>query len=153
MTNPIVADNKPISVNLNQGEEYYFCACGRSSNQPFCDGSHKGTSITPKAFTADKDEEAYLCQCKHTGNAPYCDGTHKQFSNEHVGKEGPGVDKNSGDVPVATPTPEEPTVAFIHQLAREGLSKLGHHGPMTSMGVPRNELPHWVQMVSPFPIV
>ena len=143
MTNPIVADNKPIAVNLNQGEEYYFCACIRSSNQPFCDGSHKGTSITPKAFTADKDEEAYLCACKHTGNAPYCDGTHKQFSNEQVGKDGPGVDKNSAGAPAATPTPEEPTVAFIHQLAREGLSKLGHHGPMTSMGVPRNELPHW----------
>ena len=143
MTDPIVADNKPIAVNLNQGEEYYFCACGRSANQPFCDGSHKGTSITPKAFTVDKNEEAYLCACKHTSNAPYCDGTHKQFSNEQVGKEGPGVEKNVGAAPVATPTPEEPTVAFIHQLAREGLSKLGHHGQMTSMGVPRNLLPHW----------
>ncbi len=143
MTNPVVADNKPIAVNLKQGEEYYFCTCGGSSNQPFCDGSHKGTSFTPKAFTADKDEEAYLCACKHTGNAPFCDGTHKQFSNEQVGKEGPGVDKNSTGLPAATPTPEEPTVAFIHQLAREGLSKLGHHGPMTSMGVPRSELPHW----------
>lgn len=143
MSNPIVADNKPIAVNLNQGEEYYFCVCGRSANQPFCDGSHKGTSFTPKAFKVDKDEEAYLCACKHTGNAPYCDGTHKKFSAEEVGKESPGVEKNVGAAPVATPTPEEPTVAFIHQLAREGLSKLGHHGPMTSMGVPRNLLPHW----------
>ena len=143
MSNPIVADNKPIAVNLNQGEEYYFCVCGRSANQPFCDGSHKGTSFTPKAFKVDKDEEAYLCACKHTGNAPYCDGTHKKFSAEEVGKEGPGVEKNVGAAPVATPTPEEPTVAFIHQLAREGLSKLGHHGQMTSMGVPRNLLPHW----------
>ena len=143
MTNPIVADNKPKAVNLKQGEEYYFCVCGRSANQPFCDGSHKGTSFTPKAFNVEKDEEAYLCACKHTGNAPYCDGTHKKFSAEEVGKEGPGIDKNVGAAPVATPTPEEPTVAFIHQLAREGLSKLGHHGPMTSMGVPRNLLPHW----------
>ena len=143
MTNPIVADNKPKAVNLKQGEEYYFCVCGRSANQPFCDGSHKGTSFTPKAFKVEKDEEAYLCACKHTGNAPYCDGTHKKFSAEEVGKEGPGVEKNVGAAPVATPTPEEPTVAFIHQLAREGLSKLGHHGQMTSMGVPRNLLPHW----------
>ncbi len=60
-----------------------------------------------------------------------------------MGKEGPGIDLSSSGAPVATPTPEEPTVAFIHQLAREGLSKLGHHGPMTSMGVPRNQLPHW----------
>ena len=143
MSNPIVADNKPKAVNLKQGEEYYFCVCGRSANQPFCDGSHKGTSFTPKAFKVEKDEEAYLCACKHTGNAPYCDGTHKKFSAEEVGKEGPGIDKNVGAAPVATPTPEEPTVAFIHQLAREGLSKLGHHGQMTSMGVPRNLLPHW----------
>jgi methylamine---glutamate N-methyltransferase subunit C len=143
MTNPIIADSKPIAVNLKQGEEYHFCTCGRSSNQPFCDGSHKGTSFTPKAFTADKNEEAYLCACKHTSNAPYCDGTHKQFSNEQVGKEGPGVNEKKSGAPAAIPTSEEPTVAFIHQLAREGLSKLGHHGPMTSMGVPRNELPHW----------
>jgi len=143
MSNPIIADNKPIAVTLKQGEEYYFCTCGRSSNQPFCDGSHKGTSFTPKPFTADKDEEAYLCQCKHTGNAPFCDGTHKKFTADQVGKEGPGIDKNNSKAPIATPTPEEPTVAFIHQLAREGLSKLGHHGPMTSMGVPRNKLPHW----------
>ncbi len=146
MTNPIIADSKPIAVNLKQGEEYYFCTCGRSSNQPFCDGSHKGTSFTPKAFTADKNEEAYLCACKHTSNAPYCDGTHKQFSNEQVGKEGPGVNEKKSGAPAATPTSEEPTVAFIHQLAREGLSKLGHHGPMTSMGVPRNELPHWDEL-------
>lgn len=141
--NATIAGIKPIAVELKTGEEYYFCTCGRSSNQPFCDGSHQGTSFTPKAFTVGKDEKAYLCACKHTGNAPFCDGTHKKFTTEQVGKEGPGIDKNSSGVPTATPTPEEPTVAFIHQLAREGLSKLGHHGPMTSMGVPRNELPHW----------
>ncbi|MGB1257849.1 MAG: glutamate synthase-related protein, partial [Thiolinea sp.] len=144
MSNPVIADNKPKAVSLKKGEEYYFCACGKSANQPFCDGSHAGTEFKPKAFTAEDDGEAYLCVCKHSANQPFCDGTHKQFSVEQVGKEGPGVsagDKNAA--PVATPTPEEPTVAFIHQLAREGLSKLGHHGPMTSMGVPRNELPHW----------
>ncbi len=103
MSNPIVADNKPKAVNLKQGEEYYFCVCGRSANQPFCDGSHKGTSFTPKAFKVEKDEEAYLCACKHTGNAPYCDGTHKKFSAEEVGKEGPGVEKNVGAAPVLHP--------------------------------------------------
>lgn len=143
MSHPVIADNKPSAVKLKKGEEYYFCTCGRSNNQPFCDGSHQGTSFTPKAFTADKDEEAYLCACKHTGNAPFCDGTHKKFTAEQIGKEGPGVEKNSGGAPTAVPTTEEPTVAFIHQLAREGLSKLGRHGPMISMGVPRHELPHW----------
>ena len=91
MSQPIIADNKPIVVNLAKDKTYYFCACGRSKSQPFCDGSHKSTSITPKPFTAEKDGEAYLCQCKHTKNTPYCDGSHKAFSADQVGKEGPGV--------------------------------------------------------------
>lgn len=142
MDRPVIADNKPIKVTLNKDEKYFFCTCGCSSNQPFCDGSHKGTSFTPKAFTADKDEDAYLCTCKHTANTPFCDGTHKQFTAEQIGQEGPGLVQQQSS-PSATPTPEEPTVALIHQLAREGLSTLGHHGPMTSMGVPRHQLPHW----------
>jgi len=104
MSNPIIADNKPKAVSLKQGEEYNFCVCGRSNNQPFCDGSHKGTLFSPKVFTADKDKETYLCACKHTGNAPFCDGTHKQFSDEQVGKEGPGVGKNKSGAPVTKPT-------------------------------------------------
>ncbi len=140
---PIIADNKPKKVHLNKGEEYYFCVCGRSKKQPFCDGSHAGTSFKPKAFTAESSGDAYLCACKHTKNAPFCDGTHKQFSANLVGKEGPGASNDSNDLAAAIPTIEEPTVAFIHQLAREGLSTLGHHGPMTSMGVPRHLLPHW----------
>jgi len=143
MSNPIIADNKPKQVTLNKDEEYYFCVCGRSKSQPFCDGSHAGTSFEPKIFTAEQNGEAWLCACKQTKNAPYCDGTHKQFSDEQVGQEGPEKQIETSELPVATPTPEEPTVAFIHQLAREGLSKLGHHGPMTSMGVPRHKLPHW----------
>lgn len=144
MSSPIVADNKPIKVTLEKGNEYYFCTCGRSNNQPFCDGSHAGTDFKPKAFKAEEDGDAYLCACKHTANQPFCDGSHKQFTTDQIGAEGPGVQKISvNQMPDAKPTPEEPTVAFIHQLAREGLSKMGHHGPMTSMGVPRNELPHW----------
>ena len=91
MNNPIIADNKPIKVILKKNQEYYFCTCGRSNSQPFCDGSHKGTSFSPLAFKAEKDGEAFLCACKHTANAPYCDGTHKQFTNEQIGKEGPGI--------------------------------------------------------------
>jgi glutamate synthase domain-containing protein 2 len=143
MTKPIIADNKPKKVALKQGEEYHFCACGRSKNQPFCDGSHAGTNFKPKAFTADETGDAYLCQCKHTGNSPFCDGSHKQFAEEQIGKEGPGVKMQAATIPLASATKEEPTVEFIHQLARDGLSKMGHHGPMTSMGVPRHQLPHW----------
>ena len=143
MSNPVVADNKPVKVNLSKGQEYHFCTCGRSKSQPFCDGSHAGTSFTPKVIVADDDGDAYLCACKHTGNAPFCDGTHKQFSADDIGKEGPGVTSKPSELPKAKSTIEEPTVEFIHQLAREGLSKLGHHGQMTSMGVPRHQLPHW----------
>jgi glutamate synthase domain-containing protein 2 len=143
MTKPIIADIKPKKVSLNQGEEYYFCACGQSKNQPFCDGSHAGTNFKPKAFTAEETGDAYLCQCKHTANSPFCDGSHKQFDANQIGKEGPGVQIQVANMPIASATKEEPTVEFIHQLAREGLSKMGHHGPMTSMGVPRNQLPHW----------
>ncbi|GEA60155.1 glutamate synthase-related protein [Vibrio comitans] len=143
MNKPVVADNKPKKVELTKGEEYYFCTCGRSKNQPFCDGSHAGTGFKPKSFTAEESGDGYLCQCKHTANAPFCDGSHKQFTAEQVGKEGPGVQVQQSEIPIAVATTEEPTVEFIHQLARDGLSKLGHHGPMTSMGVPRHLLPHW----------
>ena len=90
MNKPIVTDNKPVKVSLTQGEEYYFCACGRSQNQPFCDGSHAGTDFKPKVFAAEESGDAYLCQCKHTENSPFCDGSHKQFDAAQIGKEGPG---------------------------------------------------------------
>lgn len=140
---PIIANNSPAEVELNKGNKYFFCACGRSKKQPFCDGSHVATSLKPKVFIAESSGSAYLCACKHTNNAPFCDGTHQQFTADMVGKEGPGLIKTGDAVPRAVATTEEPTVAFIHQLAREGLSKLGRHGPMVSMGVPRHQLPHW----------
>ncbi len=140
---PIVANNEPAKVSLEQGKEYHFCMCGRSRSQPFCDGSHAGTGFTPKAFVAAESGEAFLCQCKHSGNLPFCDGTHLQFSPQQVGEEGPGPAAMADGTPPARATPEEPTVEFIHQLAREGLSKMGQHGPMTAMGVPRSQLPHW----------
>ncbi|MBE4202112.1 glutamate synthase [Vibrio parahaemolyticus] len=99
--------------------------------------------MKPMSFTAEKDEDAYLCQCKHTANAPFCDGTHKRFTAEQVGKEGPDQKREKSEKLAAANTQEEPTLEFIHQLAREGLSKLGHHGPMAAMGVPRHLLPHW----------
>ena len=86
MTKPIIAAIAPKKVSLNQGEEYYFCTCGRSNNQPFCDGSHAGTDFKPKAFTAQESGDTYLCQCKHTANSPFCDGSHKQFDKEQVAK-------------------------------------------------------------------
>ncbi|MBD3894993.1 CDGSH iron-sulfur domain-containing protein [Halomonas sp. ML-15] len=148
MSQPIIADNKPAKVSLKKGEEYAFCMCGRSDDQPFCDGSHSGTGITPKMFKADKDGDAFLCQCKQTQDAPFCDGTHKQFSDDEVGRESGQreagySEQGSGGQPAPKASEEEPTVEFIHQLAKEGIEGVGHHGPMTAMGVPRHTLPHW----------
>lgn len=79
MSEPEIAQKAPYAADVEQGKTYYWCACGRSKNQPFCDGSHKGTDFTPVAFTAEKTEKAYLCGCKRTSNQPFCDGTHKSL--------------------------------------------------------------------------
>jgi CDGSH-type Zn-finger protein len=76
MSNPSIAQREPYPVELEAGKRYAWCACGLSSNQPFCDGSHAGSGITPTVFTAEETKAAYLCGCKHTGNKPFCDGTH-----------------------------------------------------------------------------
>ena len=86
---PLIANNRPAKAELIQGEQYYYCTCGRSASQPLCDGSHAGTSFTPMEFTAEKEGAAYLCACKHTENAPYCDGSHKSIPAEQVGKVAP----------------------------------------------------------------
>lgn len=76
MEEPKIAQKGPYPVEVKKGETYYWCACGRSGSQPFCDGSHKVTAFKPVAFTAEQDGTVYLCGCKHTKNPPYCDGTH-----------------------------------------------------------------------------
>lgn len=76
---PVIADKSPIPVELKKGETYYYCTCGKSSKQPFCDGSHQGTSFEPLAFETQVDKTAFLCACKHTKNPPYCDGTHNSL--------------------------------------------------------------------------
>jgi CDGSH iron-sulfur domain-containing protein 3 len=76
MDAPIPAQKEPYGVNVEAGKRYFWCACGRSSSQPFCDGSHKGTGLTPILFTAEATEEVWLCGCKATAGKPFCDGTH-----------------------------------------------------------------------------
>ncbi len=139
MTKPKIADTKPIAVNLEAGEEYYWCSCGLSHNQPFCDGSHRGTEFTPTAFSVGEAQEAYLCQCKRTSTPPFCDGAHARLDeDEKVSYAAAATDTLS-----AKNTPEETTLEAVHALARDGLTKTGHHGEMASMGVPRHTLPQW----------
>jgi CDGSH-type Zn-finger protein len=79
---PKIATRHSIKVELKANEQYYWCSCGLSANQPFCDGSHKGTKFTPKAFTVEQDKIVGLCGCKYAANGPFCDGAHKKLAAE-----------------------------------------------------------------------
>ncbi|RIJ48431.1 CDGSH iron-sulfur domain-containing protein [Maribellus luteus] len=76
MQKPVIAQKAPKMLTLEPGT-YYWCACGKSQNQPFCDGSHRVTEFKPLAFTIEEKKDVWLCQCKHSSNKPYCDGTHR----------------------------------------------------------------------------
>jgi len=76
MSTPVVARPKPYLVTVQAGRTYFWCACGRSAKQPFCDGSHQATEFTPVKFVAAADDELLFCGCKHTSNRPFCDGAH-----------------------------------------------------------------------------
>ncbi|PLY14110.1 MAG: hypothetical protein C0631_11790 [Sedimenticola sp.] len=75
----VIAQKAPYAVDVEEGKTYYWCACGKSATQPFCDGKHKGSGFAPVAFVAAKTETVYLCGCKHSENKPYCDGKHKNL--------------------------------------------------------------------------
>jgi CDGSH-type Zn-finger protein len=79
MAEPMVAQKRPFEVEVKAGQRYFWCACGRSAGQPYCDGSHKGTGLGPHMFTPDADGVVYLCGCKATGTRPFCDGSHERI--------------------------------------------------------------------------
>ncbi len=74
---PMIAQKGPFAVELEAGRAYFWCACGRSKTQPFCDGSHKGSGFAPVKLDVTEAKTAYLCGCKHSAHAPFCDGSHK----------------------------------------------------------------------------
>ncbi len=74
---PEIAQKAPFAVEVLEGKSYFWCACGRSKKQPFCDGSHKETSFSPVKYTAEASKKVFFCGCKQSGKAPLCDGSHK----------------------------------------------------------------------------
>lgn len=78
MTQPAIAAKQPTVLELQAGD-YWWCTCGQSANQPFCNGSHQGSSFVPQKFTVAEQKTVALCQCKQTGNPPFCDGKHAQL--------------------------------------------------------------------------
>ena len=78
MSNPVRASDTPFAVDVEEGKTYYWCACGKSKSQPFCDGSHKDTEFSPVAYKAEESKTVYFCGCKATQNQPLCDGSHKK---------------------------------------------------------------------------
>jgi len=77
MSNPIVAQTSPYAVDVEAGKAYYWCSCGKSAKQPFCDGSHKGSDFAPVAWKAEKTGTVWFCGCKHSKKGALCDGSHK----------------------------------------------------------------------------
>jgi CDGSH-type Zn-finger protein len=76
---PEIAGRAPLPVEVEAGKSYWWCACGRSKSQPFCDGSHKGSAFSPIEYKATESTKAFFCACKRRGKKPLCDGSHKRI--------------------------------------------------------------------------
>ena len=79
MAEPVIAQKEPYGVDVEEGKSYWWCACGRSKDQPFCDGSHKGTGLEPVKYTATRSKQVWFCGCRQTANPPLCDGAHSKL--------------------------------------------------------------------------
>ena len=76
---PTIAQKSPYTVEVESGKNYYWCSCGKSKSQPFCDGTHQGSTFTPVEYTAHESKTVYFCGCKHTATQPMCDGAHSKL--------------------------------------------------------------------------
>jgi len=129
MATPTIAQSKGYYFEIKAGQRYFWCACGRSTNQPFCDGSHKGTEFSPVLYEAKADEDVIFCGCKHTATRPFCDGAH----NSLPGAETPddpesAVNKAVAFVPHgAGPKTQLDGACYVFSTAR---ARLTHRGMM-----------------------
>lgn len=82
MTTPELGGMTPIIQTVTEGQTYWWCACGKSATQPFCDGSHTGTAFEPRPWQATRTGKVAFCTCKRTATPPLCDGTHTQLAKE-----------------------------------------------------------------------
>jgi len=76
---PEIAQKAPYPVEVEAGKSYFWCSCGKSSKQPFCDGSHKGSAFNPVKYTAETDKKVFFCGCKASDKSPLCDGSHSKL--------------------------------------------------------------------------
>jgi CDGSH iron-sulfur domain-containing protein 3 len=76
----VIAGTAPIGIAVEAGKDYWWCACGKSKSQPFCDGSHKGSSFSPVQWMAPESKQVWFCTCKQTGTQPLCSGAHKALA-------------------------------------------------------------------------
>ncbi|MEM1003931.1 MAG: CDGSH iron-sulfur domain-containing protein [Pseudomonadota bacterium] len=76
---PDIAQTTPIPVEVEEGKNYFWCSCGKSQRQPYCDGSHKGTGMEPVKYTAETSKTVYFCGCKQSSKKPLCDGSHSRL--------------------------------------------------------------------------
>ena len=79
MSEPEIGGTEPIVVDVEEGKMYWWCTCGRSSKQPFCDGSHKDTDFIPQGWESPKTGKVFFCTCKRTDKGPLCDGAHNKL--------------------------------------------------------------------------
>jgi len=79
MSTPDIPQKNPLPVDVEEGRKYFWCSCGKSDRQPFCDGSHQGTEFLPLTYVAETTRTLYFCACKHTRGEPLCDGSHNSL--------------------------------------------------------------------------
>ncbi|MBT4160998.1 MAG: CDGSH iron-sulfur domain-containing protein [Gammaproteobacteria bacterium] len=79
MSDPVVAQKSPYPVEVEAGQTYFWCSCGKSAKQPFCDGSHQDTDFLPFKFEAEETKKLFFCGCKATKAQPMCDGSHSEL--------------------------------------------------------------------------